>query len=314
MIYIQVLQILFAVENRSWDKVYLDRSYGSSLWKKQKKKELKTTESFMQWMLTSGKLLNRSNVAQALSEKICFVLKKIYLENQHNIYSEIKEGWLKSSLFHSFFSLKLFHRPAPPSAARSRSLETAGAWGTTSPWGPWSALNAAQATFWRDRAPSNVWQSPTLWPSGTAPSPAASVRKSGLNTFSSCFSLDYQHSSTILKSFSQFARSTIWLHDVSALWFFLQFRVEGIWPIELAPSCRQASLSLTSTASTACGRLPCLRDRESRCAHQHASSIQQRKPVSNTDQAEFTSRAAFFFMSLIGLLMAVGFEPTKQIN
>lgn len=43
-------------------------------------------------MLTSSKLLNRSNAAQALSEKICFALKKIYLENQHNIYSEIKEG------------------------------------------------------------------------------------------------------------------------------------------------------------------------------------------------------------------------------
>lgn len=140
------------------------------------RKKIYKLQSFIQWMLTCGKLLNWSNVAQALSEKICFVLKKIYLENQHNIYSEIKEGWLKSFLFHSF-SLKLFHRPAPPSAARSPSPETAAAWGTTLLSGLWSALSAAQATFWRDRTPSNVWQSPTLWPSGTVPYPAASVRK-----------------------------------------------------------------------------------------------------------------------------------------
>lgn len=165
------LEIIFAVENCSWDKVYWIYLTFSK-----EKKIIKTTKLFKQWMLTCSKLLNWSNVAQAFSEKICFVLKKIYLKNQHNIYSEIKEGWLKSLLFHPF-SLKLFHRPAPPSAARSPSPETAAAWGTTSLSGLWSALNAAQATFWRDRAPLNVWQSLTLWPSGTAPYPAASVRK-----------------------------------------------------------------------------------------------------------------------------------------
>lgn len=108
----------------------LDRSYGLFYYHSERKKKKYKLQSFIQWMLTCGKLLNWSNVAQALSEKICSVLKKIYLENQHNIYSEIKEGWLKSFLFHSF-SLKLFHRPAPPSAARSPSPETAAAWGTT---------------------------------------------------------------------------------------------------------------------------------------------------------------------------------------
>lgn len=49
------------------------------------------------------------------------------------------------------------------------------AWETTSLSVLWSALNAAQAMFWRDRAPLNVWRSPMLWPNGTAPYPAASV-------------------------------------------------------------------------------------------------------------------------------------------
>lgn len=264
--------------------------------KRSKEKKLKTTESFIQWMLTSTKLLNRSNAAQALSEKICFVLKKIYLENQHNIYSEIKEGWLKSLLF-----LFVFSEAVPQTSATQCSS-------VPEPRNGRRMGNnfAVGAVIRFECSPGYVLEGSSAIECLTVPNalaqwnssiPSCIGQKSGFTRIFIFFffALDYRHSWTVLKVFGPFARSTIRLLDVFVLWFLLQFRVEGIWPIEPAPSCRQASLSLTSTASTACGRLPCLKDRESRCAHQHASSIQQWKPVSNTSQTEFTSRPAFVF-------------------
>lgn len=131
--------------------------------------------------------------------------------------------------------------------------------------------------------------------------PSCIGQKSGLNAFSFFFvSLPTQ-----FNDFKCGRQSVCLFYDQIGLpvLVLLQFHVEGIWPIELAPSCRQASLNLTSTASTVCGRLLCLRDQESRCAHQYASSIQRRKPVSDTEQTEYTA-GLLFFMSLSGLVMA----------
>lgn len=139
-----------------------------SAWKEQREKQ--TEEPFRPWMLTWSKLLNWSNAAHrkyVWNSRKAFQLISV-------IFPQLTDGWIKSRLFRSS-SLKRSHRPAPPSAARFLSPETAAAWETTLPSATWSALNAAQATFWRGPAPLNVWRSPTLWPSGTAPYPAASV-------------------------------------------------------------------------------------------------------------------------------------------
>lgn len=59
--------------------------------------------------------------------------------------------------------------------------------------------------------------------------------------------------------------------------FAPQFPAGATWHIGPAPSCRLAFPSLTSTASTVCGRSPCLRDQESRSVDQESSQSEIKK-------------------------------------
>lgn len=79
------------------------------------------------------------------------------------------------------------------------------------------------------------------------------------------FSLIHLGTSSLLQFRIWYRRAPVMTQASSRLFVFpLQFPAEAIWHIGPAPFYRPASLNLTLTAWTVCGRSLCLRDRESR--------------------------------------------------
>lgn len=250
--------------------------------KEAKEKNVKLqSHSYNECWLVANCLIDQM-CSGTLRENVFFLLKKIYLENQQS-----KRG----NLHHSYFIRFLWS-----CSTDQRHPVQLG------PWTPKRPPHGEQLRCW---GCDPLWMQPRLHSGGIerhrmSDSPQRSGPVEQLHT-------QLRRSEKWLKRiffffinlpthYDDFKRGSQVTLPVLRVLVLLQFHVEGTLPIELAPSCRQAFLSLTSTASTVCGRLLFLRDQESRCVH--SSSIQRRKPGLDTDQTEYSILQSCFFSEL----------------